>query len=80
MFSLIFEVWFAYVFEGLLYVEDQSPQTDFRVHDRTWNLFALLVVEEQEVVNRKIKLILHKSISVEATGKCYTYNLCSICG
>ena len=71
--------------EGLLYVEDQSPQTDFRVHDRTWNLFALLVVEEQEVVNRKIKLILqrrllHKSISVEATGKCYTYNLCSICG
>ena len=74
------------MFEGLLYVEDQSPQTDFRVHDdRTWNLFALLVVEEQEVVNRKIKLIsqrrlLHMSISVEATGKCYTYNLCSICG
>ena len=73
------------MFEGLLYIEDQSPQTDFRVHDRTWNLFALLVGEEQEVVNRKIKLILqrrllHKSISVEATGKCYTYNLCSICG
>ena len=73
------------MFEGLLYIEDQSPQTDFRVHDRTWNLFALLVVEEQEVVNRKIKLILqrrllHKSISVEATGNCYTYNLCFICG
>ena len=73
------------MFEGLLDIEDQSPQTDFRVHDRTWNLFALLVVEEQEVVNRIIKLILqrrllHKSISVEATGKCYTYNLCSICG
>ena len=27
-----------------------SPLTDFRVHDRTWNLFALVVVEEQEVV------------------------------
>ena len=73
------------MFEGLLYVEDQSPQTDFRVHGRTWNLFALLVVEEQEVVNRKIKLILqrrllHMLISVEATGKCYTYNLYSVCG
>ena len=73
------------MFEGLLYVEDQSPQTDFRVHDRTWNLFALLDVEEKEVVNTNIKLILqrrllHKSISVEATSKCYTYNLCSICG
>ena len=73
------------MFEGLLYVEDQSPQTDFRVHDLTWNLFALLAVEEQEVVNRKIKLILqrrllHMSISAEVTDKCYTYNLCSICG
>ena len=28
-----------------------SPLTDFRVHDRTWNLFALaVVVKEQEVV------------------------------
>ena len=27
-----------------------SPLTDFPVHDRTWNLFALVVVEEQEVV------------------------------
>ena len=27
-----------------------SPLTDFRVHDRTWHLFALVVVEEQEVV------------------------------
>ena len=27
-----------------------SPLTDFRVHDRTWNLFALVIVEEQEVV------------------------------
>ena len=26
-----------------------SPLTDFRVHDRTWNLFAHVVVEEQEV-------------------------------
>ena len=63
-----------------------SPITDFRVHDCTWNLFALVVVEEQEVViNRKIKLIsqrrlLHMSVLVEATGKYYTYNLCSICG
>ena len=49
------------------------PLTDFRVHDRRWNLFALVVVEEQEVVvNWKIKLILkrrllHMSISVEKT-------------
>ena len=55
-----------------------SPLTDFRVHDRTWNLFALVVVEEQEVVvNQKIKFILqrrlsHMSISVEAMGKYYT--------
>ena len=62
-----------------------SPLTDFRVHDRTWNLFAIVVVEEQEVViNWKIKLIsqrrlLHMSVLVEATGKYYTYNLCSIC-
>jgi len=42
---------FAPVIEGLL-----SPLTDFRVHDRTWNLFALVIVEEQEVVvNWKIK-------------------------
>ena len=27
-----------------------SPLTDFRVHDRRWNLFALVVVEEQKVV------------------------------
>ena len=27
-----------------------SPLTDFRLHDRTWNLFALVFVEEQEVV------------------------------
>ena len=54
MFSLISEVLFAPVFEGLLYVEDQSPQTDFRVHELTWILFPLLVVEEQEVVNRKL--------------------------
>ena len=63
-----------------------SPLTDFRVHDCTWNLFALVVVEEQEVViNWKIKLVsqrrlLHMSVLVEATGKYYTYNLCSICG
>ena len=43
--------------EGLLYVEDFT--TDFRVHDCAWNLFALVVVKEQEVlVNRKIKSIL----------------------
>ena len=51
------------MFEGLLYVEDQSPQTDFRVLDRTWNLFAVLVVEEKEVVNRNIKLILQRRLS-----------------
>ena len=27
-----------------------SPLTDFHVHDRTWNLFARVLVEEQEVV------------------------------
>ena len=26
-----------------------SPLTDFRVQGRTWNLFAHVVVEEQEV-------------------------------
>ena len=75
--------WFAPVIEGLYFMLKISPLTDFRVHDRTWNLFALVV--EVVVVNWKIKLILqrrllHMSISVEATGKYYTYNLCSICG
>ena len=27
-----------------------SPLTDFHALDHTWNLFALVVVEEQEVV------------------------------
>ena len=28
-----------------------SPLTDFHVHDRTWNIYALpVVVKEQEVV------------------------------
>jgi len=72
--------WFAPVLEGLLYVEDFATNW----FSRTWNLFALVVVEEQEVVvNWKINLILqrllHMSISVEATGKYYTHNLCSIC-
>ena len=48
---------FPPVIEGLLYVEDFT--TDFRVHDCAWNLFALVVVKEQEVlVNWKIKSIL----------------------
>ena len=74
--------WFTPVFEGLLYVEDFTTNW----FSRSWNLFALVVVEEQEVVvNWKIKLILERrllnmSISVEATGKCHTHNLCFICG
>ena len=72
--------WFAPVIEGLLYVEDFTTNW----FSRTWP-YMEFICTCSSIVNWKIKLIwqrrlLHMSISVEATGKYYTYNLCSICG
>ena len=71
--------WFAPVIEGLLYVEDFTTNW----FSRTWP-YMEFICTCSSIVNWKIKLIwqrrlLHMSISVEATGKYYTYNLCSIC-
>ena len=72
--------WFAPVIEGLLYVEDFTTNW----FSRTWP-YMEFICTCSSLVNWKIKLVwqrglLHMSISVEATGKYYTYNLCSICG
>ena len=55
-----------------------SPLTDFRVNERTWNLFALVLVEEQDVVYSKLvfhmRLVSFQVRSVVTLLKCKLRN------
>ena len=82
----VYYIWFAPAIEGLPYVEGFATNW----FSLTWPYMEFICTcicrrTRSSIVNWKIKLILqrgllHMSISVEATGKYYTYNLCSICG